>query len=651
MRHEVMVSIAQEPSRYLRAPRLVPNGESATLELVAWDRGVMPGPVPGIAGVERVLTWSVAPDGSLSGPDEGPAYAAIPVWRGAVEDAAAELEARDGDARVKVTNVEGVAEVRLVRGELEVIVWRAWGCAAAPAIAVTPEGAWVAWHHDVREDDVRPDVAKWIALRFVTWRGDVLEPADAMRGRDRDREGVEQSFEFPSLVLGDDGAIALFGRGSHNFWRQDLNAVGFSERVALSDGEWGSRGRRVAACRLGARVVIARRERRGIEVEVSDPPRGGAPALTPTPTDWTRRQRLSAPPRDVRDPARAYGLQTYFGDLQQHSAHSDGVGSADEAHWRARHRYGDDFVALTDHEAFLGKRTGPGEWEYLQQVVDRHHVPGRFVALYAYEWTAKMHPGPGHKCVYLPRRGMPLLSRDDLPEGREITAAVRAMGALCAPHHIGWSGCDEAGHDEVAQPFWEVVSCHGCYETADSPLGMRGEHRDQLADAMLRKGLRFGFVGGSDAHGLLWHHGEARKRDPFRTGLTAVQAGTLDRESILDALRARRCYATSGAKILLDARANGQPMGSELRTRLMRVTIRVVGAGPLRSVELVSERGVIEHLEGEGDTLEAEREVDADFLYVRVTQRDGEMAWSSPFFAPAKEARALTASRESGRRA
>lgn len=634
MPNEGMPTIAQTPERYLRAPRLVRTAEGVRLEAIAWERAVAPGSVPSIAGVERVLAWTVDDAGALHEQPAGDPHAAIPVWRGAITHADAELEAHADDACVRITNVEGVTEVRLIRGELDVLVWRAWGCAAAPAIATTDEGTWVAWHHDVREDDARPDVAKWIALRFVNARGDVLEPRAPMVDRDRDREGVEQSFEFPSLVLGNDGALALFGRGSHNFWRQDLNANGFSERIALSDGEWGSRGRRVAALRMGARVVIARRDRRGLEIDLLDAPFGGAPELELAQVDLTRRQRLSSPPRDRRDPARAHGLSTYFGDLQQHSAHSDGVGSADEAHWRARHRYGDDFVALTDHEAFLGKRTGPGEWEYLQQVVDRHHVPGRFVALYAYEWTAKMYPGPGHKCVYLPRRDMPLVSRDDVPEGRELTSIVRELGAICAPHHIGWTGCDEAGHDEIAQPFWEIVSCHGCYETADSPLGMRGEHHDQLADAMLRKGHRFGFVGGSDAHGLLWHHGEARKRDPFRTGLTAVQAVTLDRAAILEALRARRCYATSGAKILLDVRVNGAPMGSALDTRAMHVEVHAIGSATIARVELVTERGPIVQVDGASDELRFERAVEADFVYARVTQRDGEMAWSSPVFGP-----------------
>ena len=59
----------------------------------------------------------------------------------------------------------------------------------------------------------------------------------------------------------------------------------------------------------------------------------------------------------------------------------------------------------------------------------------------------------------------------------------------------------------MGQPFWEICSCHGCYEHADHPLGQRGELFDQMVDAALAKGLRFGFIANSDGHGLLWHHG------------------------------------------------------------------------------------------------------------------------------------------------
>ena len=109
-------------------------------------------------------------------------------------------------------------------------------------------------------------------------------------------------------------------------------------------------------------------------------------------------------------------------------------------------------MALTDHESFLGKRTGPGEWEYLQRVAERYDEPGSFATLYAYEWTGKMYPGPGHKCVYFPRRGVPLVSRDDVPEGSELVQRVQELGGFSSPHHIGWTGADEPGHDDQGQP-------------------------------------------------------------------------------------------------------------------------------------------------------------------------------------------------------
>ena len=42
------------------------------------------------------------------------------------------------------------------------------------------------------------------------------------------------------------------------------------------------------------------------------------------------------------------------------------------------------FAALTDHESFLGKRIGPGEWAYLQAVTERHNDPGEFATIVAY---------------------------------------------------------------------------------------------------------------------------------------------------------------------------------------------------------------------------------------------------------------------------
>jgi hypothetical protein len=619
-----MTLIEQSQERYLRSPRLEASADGgALLSVLAWS-----------GDEECILRFKLSRDGSVEGEplatDHAPGImgwapgAALPS-----DDPRSELRDEHQGWNVEVRH-EGprssVVVVPPTGGEF--IAWTAFGIAAAPCIRSAPGGAWVAFHHDVREDTRMPDVAKWIAVRFVDMEGGVFEPAAAMTDRDRDLAGEEQGFEFPTLVVGDDGAVDLFGRGSHNIYRQRLNGDGFSTREPIDDGHWGCRGRRVSAARLtDGTTLTARRGRQGIELQVFDAPVGGAPELVPAQVDAGGHAAPNG------HGAAWSGPQVLFGDIQQHSAHSDGVGSADEAYLRARYRYGDDFAALTDHESFLGKRIGPGEWAYLQAVTERYDDPGEFATIIAYEWTGRAYPGPGHKCIYLPGSGFPIISRDRVPEGRDVVKQIMAQGAFTGPHHIGWTGADVDGHDPAAQPVWEICSCHGCYEHPDHPLGHRGELHEQFAKPLLDRGLRFGFIANSDSHGLLWHHGECRKRDPFRTGLTAVISASRTREAILEAIRARRCYATSGAKILLDVHVAGFPMGSELDIEgPVEVHVRALGTTDIERVELITPEGVVASDSPVSPSVSFVGEVEAPYVYCRVTQSDGEMAWSSPIF-------------------
>ncbi len=619
-----MLLIEQARERYLRSPRLEPSADGgALLHVLAWS-----------GSEEFILRFELDEHGAVRGEpvatDHGPAIMGwAPGPPRPTSDPAAELEAAHLGWRVEVRH-EGPRStvVAIPPAGGEAVVWSALGIAAAPAIAVAPGGAWVAFHHDVREDTGLPDLAKWIALRFVDMEGRVFEPAAPMTGRDRDLAGEEQGFEFPAMVVGEGGGVEVFGRGSHQIYRQRLTAAGFEPREPLDDGQWGCRGRRVSAVRLaGGKTLAAWRGRKGIEVRLFDSAGGQAPDLA--------EAKVEAGAKSVPNPsAPAWsGPQVLFGDIQQHSAHSDGVGSADETYLRARYRYGDDFAALTDHESFLGKRIGPGEWAYLQAVTERYDDPGEFATIVAYEWTGKAYPGPGHKCIYLPGPGVPIVSRDDVPVGKDVVQEIYAQGAFTGPHHIGWTGADVDGHDPAGQPVWEICSCHGCYEQPDNPLGHRGDLEDQFAKPQLDRGLRFGFIANSDSHGLLWHHGECRKRDPFRTGLTAVLAAERTRESILEAIRARRCYATSGAKILLHVEVAGFPMGSELDLEgPAEVHCRVLGTTDVERIELVTPDGVAASESPGAPSASFAGEVDAPYVYCRVTQADGEMAWSSPIF-------------------
>jgi hypothetical protein len=335
-----------------------------------------------------------------------------------------------------------------------------------------------------------------------------------------------------------------------------------------------------------------------------------------------------------------------FGDIHQHTAASDGTGTHAETFTRAICRYRDDIVAVADHESFLGKRTPPGEWELAREVAADFDEAGRVTVLDAFEWTAKMHPGPGHKVVYPPVGGGPVLSRDDAATDTStgLIGRCRELGALVFPHHVGWTGADMEAHDPRVQTCFEIVSCHGAYERQGfETIGTRGDDKPgQFVGDALDAGLRFGLVGGSDGHGLNWHHGVCRMADSHRSGLTAVFADTPTRDGVLDALRARRCYATSGAKILLWFEVDGRPMGSEVPVSgPVAHHVVVEGTTPLVAVALVTNRGREQPLQFDDREADASGMLDPpatgswSYHFVRVVQQDGHVAWSSPIWLDA----------------
>jgi hypothetical protein len=119
---------------------------------------------------------------------------------------------------------------------------------------------------------------------------------------------------------------------------------------------------------------------------------------------------------------------------------------------------------------------------------------------------------------------------------------------------------------------------------------------------------------------------------------------------VFDALYERRCYAVTGEPIVLDFRVSGTMMGGEIRARdlsdLPEVLVRVEAPLPVKQIEIIRD-GRIVHLQ-HCDTRQASacfrdaeygiagrRRLSADsanasYYYARVTQEDGETAWSSP---------------------
>lgn len=336
-----------------------------------------------------------------------------------------------------------------------------------------------------------------------------------------------------------------------------------------------------------------------------------------------------------------HGARVLWGDLHGHSQLSDGTGTPEDYFRYARDVAGLDVVALTDHDHWGLQPLAhtPELWQRIRAAVMAFHVPGRFVTLLGFEWTNWIH---GHRHVlYFRDEGRVLDSVQPAYESPlQLWAALAGEPALTFAHHsaggpiaTNWA----IPPDPVLEPVTEIVSVHGSSEASDTPKPIYDAVPGNTVRDALARGYRLGFVGSGDGHD--GHPGLAGLASPS-AGLAGILAESATRDAVLEALRARRVYATNGPRILMRASLGGRAMGAVFEPSRVDETleVRVVAEAPLERVDIVRGGRVAESLACAGlsdfsFTRTVARLRAGDYLYVRAVQKDGGAAWSSPFFA------------------
>jgi hypothetical protein len=303
-----------------------------------------------------------------------------------------------------------------------------------------------------------------------------------------------------------------------------------------------------------------------------------------------------------------------------------------------------DFVAISDQGAI----TGVG-WEVLKSEATRYYKPGQFVTLNAYEAGSPV----GHRNVFF-RAGesepaQSAASFSYMPEFLYRHYAGR-NDVLMIPHHVKtWT--DWQYYDPTLEPVMEVYSCWGQSENPSLERWDKGMTPGAGAWEALRRGYRLGMIASSDNHvgmpGRSYPH-DRQVHTPFPGGLAAVWAPQLTREAIFDAIRARHCYGTTGARIFLQFLINDHEMGTEIQLpdknapRTIQVYAR--GTDSIVCIEILR-NGIVVHTHTPSPTKSADT-ISLDwkdaspletpaYYYVRLQQSDGEMAWSSPVWTEA----------------
>ena len=347
-----------------------------------------------------------------------------------------------------------------------------------------------------------------------------------------------------------------------------------------------------------------------------------------------------------------------FGDLHSHSGlgrdgdgSGSGTGTPRENFLYARDVANLDLYALTDHDYEFASSA---DWELRSSLAQEFYKPGEFVTFPAFEWSSERF---GHRGVYYEepdppyfmadRAGDPWSPLNDNPNELWRKLGELQTGSLTIPFHpalarnpMVW----DYRHPKL-EPVAEVYSCLG---SAEGPNGAFAAETVPGCDlrAALAAGARVGFIASSNSHD--GHPGDSqggRSTAYYHargSGRLAVYAKEFNRTGVLEALRARRVYATTGEPIFLDFRLNDHRMGSELRAdqvgRAPQLLVHALGTCEIHMIQILCNGRVVGIQFGDG-VEEGIAILDSSFsaaqprvYYARVVQRDGETAWSSPIW-------------------
>lgn len=356
-------------------------------------------------------------------------------------------------------------------------------------------------------------------------------------------------------------------------------------------------------------------------------------------------------------------LRIVRGDLHRHTELSQDIGGLDDGSLPEFYRYmidaaAMDFGASTDHQA-----GGTDYWNFLtQKMADMYHFPDRFVPLYAYERNIGnpdghrniIHTGRNYPIVPFFQKMDPKFLLPDTPDGELLTfnsmtfggairndtkllyEELRKTKGLAIPHTSGTNsmGTDWRDNDPKIDAVVEIYQ------------GARQNYEHKNAPRGIQDGQESKAIGGFQEPGMVWNAwkkgyriGVIASSDHYSTHISyaMVYTPSQTRQAIFDSILKRRTYGATD-NIVLEFWLGEHFMGEDFAaTGNQKIRVRAVGTGPIDAIHLIRDGKYI-HKTAPGKTaVELEyRDNDAGkgqhWYYVRVEQRDGELAWSSPIW-------------------
>lgn len=353
--------------------------------------------------------------------------------------------------------------------------------------------------------------------------------------------------------------------------------------------------------------------------------------------------------------------QHYFGQLHSHTQYSDGAGTLTDAL-----RYVENlpasanvqFVAFTDHSNYFDSSSSPNEeaalynaslvkdsdashsWKTYKDTIAKFNEDnaGSMVAIGGFEMT--WSGGPGHINTF---NTPGIVSRNNKTlNNKTDDAGMKAYYALLSQAE-GASSISQFNHPGTTFGnfkdfnYWDPVIDSRMYMVevgnGEGAIGAGGYYPSYEQYIMaLDKGWHLAPTNNQDNHKGKWGNANDAR--------DVILTDDFSEQGIYEAIRALRMYATEDKNLELTYTVNGLMMGSSITEIPDKLNVEVTVNDPdasdsIAKVEVVANSGKVAYTwdnaaQLRSGKLSAALDPSYSYYFIRVTQKDGDLAVTSP---------------------
>ncbi len=327
----------------------------------------------------------------------------------------------------------------------------------------------------------------------------------------------------------------------------------------------------------------------------------------------------------------------YYGQLHAHTNISDGTGSLDEAYTWAKNNAKADYVAITDHsnwfdndtQADINNGSASTKWTQAHVTADKYNKDGEFTAIYGYEMTWSGSTGGwGHINTYN-TQGFETRSKKDVDLKKYYEILKTQPQSISQLNHPGKTFGDFADFGFYSKEADNVVNL---IEVGNGEGPVRGSGyfpSYEYYTRALDKGWHLAPTNNQDNHKGKWVNAN--------TARTVIVAEDLTRDSLYEAMRQKRVYATENENMKMNYSVNGKPMGSFLDnpTSLnFNITASDPDAGDIiKKVSIIANGGTVvasKEFDSNSISWELTLEPQYSYYYVKVEQKNKDISVTAP---------------------